>query len=560
MKENNSKKPATSGWKFVLISVFFAVLAVVVDRVVITPVLLNRSLLGKNRETARYFENGVVDEEVLSLFVTYDQNLDGVLDLSEFVQVANRILDRKVVDGPGKPVDPNSDVSDHEPELHDGNGEQLTLFSNFTPLVLSTMTKYSTSDESYTDNENQLEGLKSWTSASASMATFPVNRFVAFLPHGTQSPNLGQPWFIVESRIDKMGPGLTSDRYYPPLIKGRLAIIYRLLAMFHPRPFLLTRFGPQGTVACIRAENKDYLDIVFRIHAEFQLNEPPLLPFWFTPGQFLGNIVIQKDGSHVHSFHLAVPNNRSLNVDMEWLIPEGTNDEDRAEGDKESRDQGGNMEVDIGFLPQMELKSRLPSTLMNEQQPDEVSTESESDDIKWETEISFEDAYKALEEQLYGFKKVPYLQFSDAMNQAKAENKLPRQNMALFSLLFCTLGSGRTLRDGPLESSPIVRLLREKFISSWSLVAELKNIAANATDAEIKTAAKSHLDSYRFPVESLVSLPNGTVLSKLNANDLMESESSGLKFPSEFDFSDDLSVVYYKFLDDGLTKAKMYQL
>lgn len=96
MKENNSKKHATSGWKFVLVSVFFAVLAVVVDRVVITPVLLNRSLLGKNRETARYFENGVVDEEVLSLFVTYDQNLDGVLDLSEFVQVANRILDRKV--------------------------------------------------------------------------------------------------------------------------------------------------------------------------------------------------------------------------------------------------------------------------------------------------------------------------------------------------------------------------------------------------------------------------------------------------------------------------------
>ena len=54
------------------------------------------------------------------------------------------------MDGPGKPVDPNSDVSDHEPEPHDGNREQLTLFSNFTPLVLSTMTKYSSSDESYT--------------------------------------------------------------------------------------------------------------------------------------------------------------------------------------------------------------------------------------------------------------------------------------------------------------------------------------------------------------------------------------------------------------------------
>ena len=40
--------------------------------------------------------------------------------------------------------------------------------------------------------------------------------------------------------------------------------------------------------------------------------------------------------------------------------------------------------------------------------------------------------------------------------------------------MVCFAGSGRTLRDGPLESSPIVRLLKEKFISSWTLVAELK--------------------------------------------------------------------------------------
>lgn len=51
-----------------------------------------------------------------------------------------------------------------------------------------------------------------------------------------------------------------------------------------------------------------------RMHAEFQLNEPPLLPFWFTPAQFLGNIVIKRDGSHVEYFHMAVPKNRSLNV------------------------------------------------------------------------------------------------------------------------------------------------------------------------------------------------------------------------------------------------------
>lgn len=78
-------------------------------------------------------------------------------------------------------------------------------------------------------------------------------------------------FLIIILIIFASGPGLTSDRYYPPLIKGRLAIIYRLLAMFHPRPFLLTRFGPQGTVACIRAENKDYLDIVFRSLSPFVL-------------------------------------------------------------------------------------------------------------------------------------------------------------------------------------------------------------------------------------------------------------------------------------------------
>ena len=61
------------------------------------------------------------------------------------------------------------------------------------------------------------------------------------------------------------GPGLSNNRYVPPVAQGRVAILYRLLAMFHPRPFLMTRFGPQGTIACIRAQNKDYVDIVFRL-------------------------------------------------------------------------------------------------------------------------------------------------------------------------------------------------------------------------------------------------------------------------------------------------------
>ena len=52
----------------------------------------------------------------------------------------------------------------------------------------------------------------------------------------------------------------------------------------------------------------------FRIHAEYQLNEPPKHPFWFTPAQFTGNLIITKDCSHVEHFHLYVPTNKTLNV------------------------------------------------------------------------------------------------------------------------------------------------------------------------------------------------------------------------------------------------------
>lgn len=41
-------------------------------------------------------------------------------------------------------------------------------------------------------------------------------------------------------------------------------LIHSLLSMFHPRPFVKSRFAPQGAVACIRASNNFYYDIVFR--------------------------------------------------------------------------------------------------------------------------------------------------------------------------------------------------------------------------------------------------------------------------------------------------------
>ena len=54
-------------------------------------------------------------------------------------------------------------------------------------------------------NEIQMQGLKSWNNSSVPMATYSVDEFRAFLPYPVLEPPLGQPWHIVESRIDKDG-------------------------------------------------------------------------------------------------------------------------------------------------------------------------------------------------------------------------------------------------------------------------------------------------------------------------------------------------------------------
>ena len=100
MKENGDvvveNKP-TSAFKVVLASILFAAVAVVVDHLVISPVFLKSVNKRDTTEASvQYAQTGRVDEEVVSLFVAYDEDLDGALDLSEFVKVANRILNRKV--------------------------------------------------------------------------------------------------------------------------------------------------------------------------------------------------------------------------------------------------------------------------------------------------------------------------------------------------------------------------------------------------------------------------------------------------------------------------------
>ena len=89
----------TSGWKtrkVILSTILIACLAVLLDHFLVTPVFLNYSNQGRVLDSTVEYVDETVDETIMSMFVTYDENLDGVIDLSEFVKVANRILHRKV--------------------------------------------------------------------------------------------------------------------------------------------------------------------------------------------------------------------------------------------------------------------------------------------------------------------------------------------------------------------------------------------------------------------------------------------------------------------------------
>ncbi|KAK2878791.1 hypothetical protein Q8A67_019582 [Cirrhinus molitorella] len=340
----------------------------------------------------------------LFFFSSLDADHDLYLSPEEFKPIAEKLTG----------VAPPPEFEEEIP--HDPNGETLTLNAKMQPLLLESMTK--SKDGFLGVSHSSLSGLRSWKRPAVPSSTFYASQFKAFLPPSGKV-SLGDTWWIIPSELNIFTGYLPNNRYHPPTPRGKEVLIHSLLSMFHPRPFVKTRFASQGAVACIRAASDFYYDIVFRIHAEFQLNDVPDFPFWFTPGQFAGNIILSKDASHIREFHLYVPNDKSLNVDMEWLY-----------GASES----SNMEVDIGYLPQMELRTEGPSTpsVIYDEQGNKIDSRGEGgepiqfvfEEIVWSEELSREEASRRLEVTMYPFKKVPYLPFSEAFSRADAEKKL----------------------------------------------------------------------------------------------------------------------------------------
>lgn len=341
------------------------------------------------------------------LFKQHDINDDGFLSLREFEPIAHQLLDIK---SQKQTVDCNSPIEQLD--------EVVTVETFFKPLLMTSLTKELSSD--YTAVPGSLDPmavLKKWKTPAVKWKNFATGHFRQFLPPLDEELFPGKCYYIVEPVMVEKGPSLSSNRYVPPrLAKESWVMVHSLLAMFHPVPFVYGRFAPQGSVACVQAFNSDYIDIGFRIHAEFQLNEPPYYPFWFTPGQFTGHVILSRNAGRLLNFTLYVPNDKRLNVDMEWLT-----------------DSEENMEVDIGFMPRMELRvtrSSIPAKLdgvdirsvhinASSGKPDDTLST-----IKWTDEVSEEETARSLEVKLFPFKKVPYYNLSEAFTRARAEKKL----------------------------------------------------------------------------------------------------------------------------------------
>lgn len=106
--------------------------------------------------------------------------------------------------------------------------------------------------------EKLLPGLSAWKDVHIRSKMFGARNFRSLLP-----PNgwpIGQPYYIVEDK----GDFTSMNRYRPPRPTAEAAFLHALLTQFHPNVFMMTRFGPKGTVGIIRGRSQTAIDIVFR--------------------------------------------------------------------------------------------------------------------------------------------------------------------------------------------------------------------------------------------------------------------------------------------------------
>ena len=187
---------------------------------------------------------------------------------------------------------------------------------------------------------------------------YPASVFRAFLP--SEAVSVGDLWKTAE--------------------EGVLVLLRQL----HPKPSLdiiMNSGDSRGLWACLRAYNDKYAEIVFRIHAEFILEDGR-----FTPSQFAGHLVIDRIKEKVASFKMYVPEG-VLNFDV---------------GRNSTRT------IDVGFCPQMELRTE---------------TQEVAPDIEFVESVTQEVAERKLILRFYKSQEINWVSLKEALEMASAQQK-----------------------------------------------------------------------------------------------------------------------------------------
>ena len=168
-------------------------------------------------------------------------------------------------------------------------------------------------------------------------------------------------------------------------VRGVLALLKQL----HPKPnlFLHINAGDSyGLWACLRAYNDQYADIVFRIHGEFRLEDG-----WFTPSQFTGHLVIDRNKEKVAFFEMYVPEG-VINFDVNW---------------KQDKNES-HFHTTTGFCSKMELRAGNQDILGN---------------IKFTETITQETAERVLRHKFYKSERINWVPPEQVLEQAEAQQK-----------------------------------------------------------------------------------------------------------------------------------------
>ncbi|MCG9131837.1 hypothetical protein J5I95_09175 [Candidatus Poribacteria bacterium] len=166
-----------------------------------------------------------------------------------------------------------------------------------------------------------------------------------------------------------------------------------LLKQLHPNPSFGMRAElpphkteSQGLWACLRAYNAEFADIVFRIHAQFDLKDG-----WFTPSQFTGHLVIDRMKRSVAFFQMYVPKG-TINFGAKWKI---------------DPDEEGHI-TDSGFCPQMELRAGIENVGRN---------------TEFIESITQEEVEHKLSRCFYKSQQINWVSLEEALEMAPAQQK-----------------------------------------------------------------------------------------------------------------------------------------